>query len=156
LAFSGTVKHDKKINVWGCFTYDGVGHIHRIVGIMDAMAYKQILIHHMVPSAQELFGNDQFIFQQDNDPKHTSISCTSYLRSKNINVIDWPSQSSDLNLIENLWGYLDSLMKDRRSQNEEELFEDIKEAWLRIPLTYLHNLVDSMPRRCQAVIDSNG
>jgi hypothetical protein len=45
------------------------------------------------------------------------------------------------------------MMKDRRPQNEEELFEVIKEAWSRIPPAYLHNLIDSMRRRCQAVID---
>ena len=39
-----------KIQVWGCFTARGAGHIYRIKGIMDQKVYKQILIHHMHPS----------------------------------------------------------------------------------------------------------
>ena len=53
----GTVKHDKKINVWGCFTYAGVGDLHLVKGILEQKQYKQILIHHMLPSAKRLFGN---------------------------------------------------------------------------------------------------
>jgi len=67
----GTVKHDKKINIWGAFSYNGVGHLHKIEGIIDAPNFKQILIQHLVPSMEDLYPNGKDIFQQDNDPKHT-------------------------------------------------------------------------------------
>ena len=46
----GTVKHNKKIMVWGAFAAHGVGHLHRIEGTVDRHVYRQILFHHMKPS----------------------------------------------------------------------------------------------------------
>ena len=67
----GTVKHQKSINVWGCFSWNGVGDLHRVKGKMTGPVYRQILIQHLVPSARRFCGNN-FVFQHDNDPKHTS------------------------------------------------------------------------------------
>ena len=155
-AMTGTVKHDKKINVWGCFTFHGVGDFHRILGIMDQQVYRQILIHHMRPSARRLFPDGDFIFQQDNDPKHTARSVKEYLEHTGWSLLEWPAQSPDLNPIENLWSIIDLRTEDREPKNEEELFEILKEAWESMPPDILENLVESMPRRCLMVIDSKG
>jgi hypothetical protein len=125
-AFHGTVKHQKKINVWGCFSRHGVGALYRINGIMDKEMYHQILIHQFVPSSKTLFPNDNFIFQQDNDPKHTSKLVQGYIQRKGWEVFDWPSQSPDINPIENLWYILDRETKDRLCQNEDDLFKTLE------------------------------
>ena len=77
-ATRGTLKHDAKIMVWGCFSAHGVGDIHWIMEIMDQRIYKQILIHHLNPSIAKLFPDGGHIFQQDNDPKHTAKSIKAY------------------------------------------------------------------------------
>jgi hypothetical protein len=155
-ATTASVKHDKKIMVWGCFAAHGVGDLHRVEGIMTGEGYRQILIHHMRPSARRLFNEEDYVFQQDNDPKHTSKVVKSYLRNNAINVMDWPAQSPDLNPIENLWSILDHKLKDRSPKNEQELFITLHNEWQSLDISLLMNLVDSMPKRCQAVIDAKG
>ena len=47
-------------------------------------------------------------------------------------------------------------MKDRKPQNEDQLFECIQKAWDIVPKGLLQRLTDSMPRRCAAVIKAKG
>jgi hypothetical protein len=141
----GTVKHDKKINVWGCFCATGVGQLCLIKGIMDQEAYLNILEEPMLQSADLHLGGENWHFQQDNDPKHTAKS-----------VKEWPSQSPNLNPIENLWSLLDRTLCNRKCKSEAELFQALTVAWQNLAVDFLEKLVGSMPQRCQAVIDNRG
>ena len=42
------------------------------------------------------------IMQFDNDPKHISLKALKLYKENNIKIIDWPNNSPDLNLIENI------------------------------------------------------
>ena len=152
----GTVKHSGKINVWGCVSAHGVGTLHLIEGIMDQQVYRQILIHHLKSSKEKLFPakRAKWIFQQDNDPKHTAKSVQAYLKNKEYVLLDWPSQSPDLNPIENLWAIIEHRLRHRICKNETELFALLKAQWEKLEPKLLTQLVDSMPERCAAVIES--
>ena len=64
--------------------------------------YREILDENLLQSAQGLKLGRRFTFQQDKDPKHTAKTMHEWLRNKSLNVLEWPSQSLDLNLIEHL------------------------------------------------------
>ncbi len=141
--------------VWGCVSRFSTGPVHRIDGIMDAIGYRNILADVLLPYSEDRLPLN-WLFQQDNDPKHTSRLVRQWFADNGVNVIDWPSQSPDLNLIENLWSIADRAVKKKRSRNLDELFENIAEQWSIIPAAVCAKLFDSMPRRCQAVINNFG
>ena len=152
----GTVKHDKKLNVWGCFSAHGVGRLYRIEGIMKKEDYVMILDNELRPSAATLFPDGNFIFQQDNDPKHTANIVKDWFGDNAIIKLEWPSQSPDLNPIENLWSILDMRLKDRKVNTLNELLLVLQDGWKAIPVETLRDLVHSMPKRIEAVIKAKG
>uniref|UniRef100_A0AAQ4RHL8 Transposase Tc1-like domain-containing protein n=1 Tax=Gasterosteus aculeatus aculeatus TaxID=481459 RepID=A0AAQ4RHL8_GASAC len=88
------------IMLWGCFSAGATGRLVRIEGEMNAAMYRDIFDENMLQSALDLRLGRRFIFQQDNDPKHTAKITKEWLRHNSVNVLAWPSQSPDLNPIE--------------------------------------------------------
>ena len=145
-----------KLMVWGCFSVHGVGDLYRIHGKVNAMRYREILKHHMAKKYRAM-GKD-VIFQHDNAPCHTAKKVKNYLSRAGFRVLPWPSQSPDLNPIENLWALIkhDLYYKAPKASSLDELFEIIKGIWESFPLELIRKLVHSMPRRINAVIRNNG
>uniref|UniRef100_A0A914QKF7 Transposase n=1 Tax=Panagrolaimus davidi TaxID=227884 RepID=A0A914QKF7_9BILA len=151
-----TVKHGGgSVMVWGAFHYGGVGPIHQIYGIMDKFVYRDILENQMLPFARRKMPRG-WVFQQDNDPKHASILVKEWFRKKKIRVMKWPSQSPDLNPIEHLWDVLGRRVGSRKHTSQADLFAHLQQEWLNIPKKTIEDLIESMPRRCAAVIAAKG
>ena len=150
-----TVKHDASVMAWGCFSSSGVGNITVVEGHMNAPMYIRILSSHMIPSARRLF-EETYIFQHDNDPKHTALAVKAYLEKKRIKVLDWPSQSPDLNPIENLWHKLKTLIHNEKVTKLSELPEVMKKCWESISPEYCNKLVESMPRKMDQLVSNKG
>uniref|UniRef100_A0A9J7ZYW6 Tc1-like transposase DDE domain-containing protein n=1 Tax=Cyprinus carpio carpio TaxID=630221 RepID=A0A9J7ZYW6_CYPCA len=82
--------------------------------------------------AQDLRLGRRFTFQQDNDPKHTAKIMKEWLHKNSVTVLEWPSQSPDLNPIEHLWRDLKMAVHQRLPSNLTELERICKEEWQRI------------------------
>lgn len=87
--------------VWGSMTAKGTGPIHRITGIMDRFVYLDIIKNILLPFAEE-YMPEEWIYQADNDPKHSAKVVKTFLSANNIHVMKWSAQSPDLNPIEML------------------------------------------------------
>ncbi|CAJ0922866.1 unnamed protein product [Ranitomeya imitator] len=90
-----------------------------------------------------------WVFQHDNDPKHTARATKEWLRKKHFKVLEWPSQSPDLNPIENLWRELKVRVAKRKAKNITVLEEICMEEWANIPTTVCGNLVKTYRKRHQ-------
>ncbi|GFS49064.1 transposable element Tcb2 transposase [Trichonephila clavipes] len=112
-----TVKHGGgSVMVWGCMAASGVGKLVFIDGIMHKMAYLNILQNNLKESANKLGLGSNFIFQQDNDPKHTAFVLKEWLPYHCRNQLNTPPQSPDLNVIERCYPILRELCKNIKLQ----------------------------------------
>ena len=143
------------VMVWGCFSYYGVGKLVFIDGIMDAARYCNILANNLISSAKELNMNE-FIFQQDNDPKHTSKLAKSYFEENKIKVMPWPAQSPDMNPIENLWGIIKVRVAELQPKTKEELKHAIISTWNEMTPEITMKLVNSFSERAIALYNAKG
>lgn len=153
-----TRKFDKKLFVYASFCAKGVGLMAKIDGRMDQILYQKILNEYMLPSAENLFQNlsNKWILMQDNDSKHCAKSTLEWFELNGVQVMDWPPQSPDLNPIENLWSIVKNNLKDKHPKDLDELYELAQKEWMSIPIKCTKNLVQSMKKRCQMVIESGG
>ena len=137
------------IMLWGCFAAGGTGALHKIDGIMrwDNYVDGQLcgyMKQHLKTSVRKLKLGRKWVFQMDNDPKQTSKVVEKWLDNK-VKVLEWPSQSPDLNLIDNLWAELKKRVRTRRPTNLTQLHQLCQEEWAKIHPTYCGKLVEGYP-----------
>ena len=119
-----------------CFAGDSVSDLFRIQGTLNQHGYHIILQRYTIPHGLRLVG-PSFVFQQDNDPKHTSRLFTGYLTKKKsdgvLHQVTWPPQSPDLNPIEMVWDELDHRVKEKQPTSAEHMWELLQDCWKSIP-----------------------
>lgn len=152
-----TVKHGAgSVMVWGCMSSAGVGKLHVIEGTMTHKVYIKILEENLAASAEKFGLQGRYVFQQDNDPKHTAYNTKQWLLYNVPEQLHTPPQSPDLNPIEHLWSILKNKVRQRQVSSRADLIKVLKEEWEAISPSITKNLVNSVPRRLRAVIESKG
>uniref|UniRef100_A0A8C5QBF4 Transposase n=1 Tax=Leptobrachium leishanense TaxID=445787 RepID=A0A8C5QBF4_9ANUR len=160
---TSSVKHGGgSVIAWACMAANGTGSLVFIDDVtadkrsrMNSEVFRAILSAHIQPNAAELIGR-RFTVQMDNDPKHTAKATKGFLKGQKWNVMQWPSQSPDLNPIEHAFHLLKTKLKGKCPKNKQELKTVALEAWQSITRDETQCLVMSMRSRLQAVIDCKG
>jgi len=149
----------KSINVWGYIDYNGNGEIFRFNGTMKKESYLEMLEEHLFEALDDPNDpDDEFIFVQDKASYHNSPDVINWLRRNNVNFIDLPPQSPDLNLIENVWASVRNELFDRRTRirNSNDVWAETRDIFHNLTLVYIRKLYESMPRRLESIIKLKG
>jgi transposase len=153
-----TEAHPEYVRVWGCVSAHGQGDIVFLDGPLDSDAYAKLMRDYLPLAADKAFtfGSGPWYFLHDNPTVHKGWEAKRALHGAGATVLDFPPYSPDLNVIENLWGYLTKRVDAHHCRNVEELAVIVEQEWDQVDKDYFTNLFESMPKRCQAVIDANG
>ena len=156
----------KSVMVWGCFA----GGIEDPLVFCDenkegserinSNTYIKILKSYLCPfhhTVCELTGKP-VIFQQDNAPIHSAKITKEWFKTNKIATIDWPANSPDLNPIENIWKQLKDNIQNQKvfPKNVNELKVALKKEWENLDSSVFEEVVNSMPRRIDMVLQARG
>ena len=123
-----TLKHPPSDMVWGFFIAYGRGALHFMEKRqkVNSEVYIDILndkLKHFMCVA----GTN--IFQQDNTPCHTARTIIKWLADNDIELLDWPGNSPDINRIETLWSIIKARMQEGIYEGIPQLKAALSRFW---------------------------
>ncbi|GFX46836.1 transposable element Tcb2 transposase [Trichonephila clavipes] len=100
----------------------------------------------------------QFLFMDDNAPCHRTVAAEQLLESEDIERMDWPARSPDLNTIEHVWDFLGRRVAARTLPPVTflELRLALQDEWAAMPQQLIDTLILSMGRRCETCLAVRG
>ncbi|GFT97899.1 transposable element Tcb2 transposase [Trichonephila clavipes] len=100
----------------------------------------------------------QFLFMDDNAPCHRTVAAEQLLESEDIERMDWPARSPDLNPIEHVWDFLGRRLA-ARTLPPVTIWENrlaLQDEWAAMPQQLIDTLILSMGRRCETCLVVRG
>ncbi|GBO28970.1 Transposable element Tcb2 transposase [Araneus ventricosus] len=134
----------------------GVGNLHFIDGMMDKYMYLDILKQNLKQSAEKIGVLQHYKLYPDNDPKHNAHICRLWAFYHCPQVIKTPSQSPDLNPIENIWDHLNNGIRKFKISSKNELSEKLMSERDKMEGNVCANLVKSIPKQLKEIIKCKG
>ena len=169
-----TPNHPMVLNVYAGITKYGVTKVHKVTGSskmktnfknkqgkearnITSAEYAKVLEDSLLPEGCRLFnqkGISNWVFQQDNDPTHKKASKAAiqawnqaHLGQAITLLADWPPNSPDSNLIENVWAWAQRKVDATRCKTFEEFEKCVITTMKNVPSSMLKNLYASMRER---------
>ena len=126
--------------------------------------YRAVLRDTLLPEGTKLFkkkGIKTWYLQQDNDPTHAVAEevVQQWNKSKRANVKllpNWPPSSPDLNIIENVWAWVQNQVNKQACPDIGRFKRAVLKAMAAVPQEMIDNLYSSLERRMELVLASGG
>ncbi|GFV72838.1 transposable element Tcb2 transposase [Trichonephila clavipes] len=147
-------KHPTKVMIWSVISGKVTGRLDVVKGMMQQDQYKDVLQNRLIQQVEEWFQNrESYIFMQDGAPCHTAWSIKAFLAEQSILLLDWPSNSPDMNPIENIWELMKIEVANDVITNKTQLLERIIHVWNHHSQMQetVQSCIDSKPRRIEAL-----
>jgi transposase len=151
------------IHIFACFCSRGPGRCEKYEGKLKGKSLLGLLQRTVKQTAADYYQTDplnprheQWWFLHDNSKPFTSKVVQTWIFNNQINVLEWPPHSPDLNPIENLWPRVHALTDKLHPTSKEALADAFKACWQELPLDIFSNFAQSMPARIAACIAANG
>lgn len=126
-------------------------------GYVKNVAYRNVLEHAMIPSAQQLFPTDQeWMLQQGNVSCHTARTVRHWLNDHDVNILPRPIQSPDMNPIENMWNFESKSNPENKPGNIKELKHVLKQKWPKIDPELCQKCLFSMTSCVKVLLKTKG
>ncbi|GFV06683.1 transposable element Tcb2 transposase [Trichonephila clavipes] len=97
----------------------------------------------------------QFLFMDDNAPCHRTVAAEQLFESEDIERMDWPARSPDLNPIEHVWDFLGRRLA-ARTLPPVTIRLALQDEWAAMPQQLIDTLILSMGRRCETCLAVRG
>lgn len=152
---------------WGWVSEAGPG---ELIGVspprFNSQRYIELLEEIVIPSVRMVYPEDEMeviTFVQDNCPIHKAARVIDWFEDHNdIDLLDWPAKSPDLNPIEDTWAAMVRSWDDVpgfgvRERTIQQLTNHVNSVWENLRgTTFCSNSVRSMRNRLTDCIGSNG
>lgn len=143
----------------GMHNFFGPGDLCRITGTLNANPYLEALVEYVL-STFAWYGMDLAIsiFPQYNSRVNTANAVHERFAEQEFIVLEWPSNSPDLNIIEHVWSYIKQRLPTYKQapQNMAKLWNRLQDICTSISSGFLRKLYESIPSRMKAPLRSRG
>ena len=137
-------RSERKISlmIWRCICCDGVGTLTAVEGNINSAKYIDILDKNLWTVVVWYFEGKEYLFMDDNAPVHRAHTVENYKDQNEVTSMEWPAQSPDLNIIENIWLYMKRELQKSAVDiaTKNDLLREIQSVWRNIELDYIRNL----------------
>jgi len=128
---------------------------------INSITYCEFLKTNFLPWLRNRNDKNELIFMHDNAPAHSSRYTKGFICENeqiNLNVMEWPPNSPDLNPIENLWSAIKRKVYENGKQYNsiDSLWKKIKEAFRSVDKNQILKLTNSVDERILKIIETGG
>ncbi|KAF2362922.1 Transposase Tc1-like [Trinorchestia longiramus] len=144
--------------VWGAFCFNGTLELQLVEDRQTSSRYVTMLERASILTECPRMCGENWIFQQDNAAIHNARHSKQFFDVNNIQLLNHPPCSPDLNPIENLWRWMfrEVYKNELQFETKEGLRKAVFDTWGKVPVDLVQKLVTSMPKRIVQLINNNG